>query len=55
MKRVYVIGTGGTISSGGTEGATTNYDTGVFDVRALLQSAAGIERLAALFRAYSGA
>ncbi|MBR3054000.1 MAG: asparaginase [Firmicutes bacterium] len=46
MKKVYVIGTGGTISSAGREGSTTNYTNGVFDVAALIGGVPGIKDLA---------
>ena len=46
MKKVYLIGTGGTISSGGTGGATANYTTGLFDVDALVAGVPGLGDLA---------
>jgi len=48
MKKVFVLGTGGTISSGGTAGTTTNYTNGVFDVDALIAGIPGIKELAVL-------
>ena len=48
MKEVYILGTGGTISSGGTEGATTNYTNGFFDVDALIAGVPGIKDLAVI-------
>ena len=48
MKKVYILGTGGTISSGGAEWATTNYTNGVFDVDALIKGVPGLQRLASV-------
>ena len=48
MKKVYILGTGGTISSGGAEGTTTNYTNGVFDVDALIKGVPGLDSLAAV-------
>lgn len=47
-KRIVILATGGTISAGGEEGATTGYTDGAFDIDALVAGIPNIGRLARL-------
>lgn len=47
-KKIVILATGGTISAGGEEGATTGYTDGQFDVHALISGVPGIDLLAEL-------